>query len=515
MRVSLGIDFVGASNCYPDTTHSPSTFDGAVYRIGRTNRQGVDPNFMSEFKSYVARWLRQNLTPLDPLLDYSVKGWLERSNYTMVRRGILEEVDNTWRDFMPDIFRTHISAKSMLSFAKDEPHTSFKYPRVINSRSDIFKVYFAPILTHIEHVLNRLVHFVKNVPVDERPEYLLKHVHQEGAWILGTDFTSFEASFIPELMKSCELQLYEYMTQMLTDTEWIDIVTEVLTGTNVCKFRDFIVSLLAKRMSGEMCTATGNGFTNLMAIKFCCHKAGTKSPKEVVEGDDGIISGFGPKPTKEMFAKLGLDIKLVEYEGVTLGSFCGMVMDPYEKINITDPIEVLLSAGWTTREYRNSRPRKLLRLLKCKGYSYLYQYTGCPIIDSLARYILRVTKEVDYLIPNSANAWQRDKIKMLFQKYQMKLPSKTCGILTRNLMEKQFKVTVHNQILSEVYLDGLDQVQQIDMPWLMVYINEDRIIFYHRYCFHSGYREIDFIGANHRLKRYISATTLFDQYVKN
>lgn len=376
-------------------------------------------------------------------------------------------------------------------------------------------MFFAPILTHIEDELNKLNCFVKKIPVDERPQYLLDHIHQDGAWILGTDFTSYEASLIKALMEVSELQLYEYMTQLLDNSDWIDTVKEVLTGINVCKFKEFIISVIAKRMSGEMCTSCGNGFTNLMAIKFCCYKAKTISPKEIAEGDDGVISGFGPKPTKEMFAKLGLDIKLVEYDGVTLGSFCGMIMDPEEKINITDPIDVVLSSGWTTREYRCSKFRKLKRLLKCKGYSYLYQYTGCPIIDSLAKFILRVTKEVEYLIPNSANAYQREKLAGLFRKYKEKLPMKSPGMATRCLMEKHFQVTVHDQIISEVYLDGLNSIQQMDMPWLFPYINDDRILMYNRYLFDMSFKTIDFIGTNHRLKRYISATTLFDDYTKN
>jgi hypothetical protein len=404
----------------------------------------------------------------------------------------------------------------MLSFVKDEPHTTFKYPRVINSRSDIFKVYFAPILVNIERVLNKLVYFVKNIPVDERPDYLIRHLYRDGAWIFGTDFTSYEASFLKDLMEASELQLYDYMTSYLEQhDEWFSTVSHVLTGVNVCKFKEFVISVIAKRMTGEMSTSCGNGFTNLMAIKFCCMKAGTLDNKEVVDGDDGIITGFGPKPSKEMFAKLGLDIKIVEYPGVTLGSFCGMLMDPVERVNITDPIEVLLSAGWTTREYRNSKERKLRRLLKCKGYSYLYQYTGCPIIDKLSRYILKITKDVEYLIPNSANAWQRDKLKMLFQKYQLSLPEKHTGIATRFLMEKQFKVTVHDQIITEIYLDGLKIVQPLYMPWLFPYINEERFIMFDRYCYLSTIVRIDFIGVNHRLKRYKSATDLFDEYSKN
>lgn len=351
--------------------------------------------------------------------------------------------------------------------------------------------------------------------MDERPQHLLDHIYQEGAWYFGTDFTCYEASFTPEMMLASELELYDYMTSELPiHQEWMDVVTKVLTSTNICKFKTFVARLMARRMSGEMCTSLGNGFTNITTVKFCAHKVGTRSLKGRVDGDDGLFSGYGNKPTPELFAKLGLLIKIAPYEGPTLGSFCGMVMDPLERINITDPMEVLLSAGWTTREYENAKPRKLRSLLKCKGYSYLYQYPGCPIIDALARYILRVTKEVEYRIPKSYNGWQRDKITQLFLKYKDKLPTKKPGLSTRMLMEKHFKVTIHDQIISEQYLDSLQEIQPLDMPWLYEYTTLDQRQMYQRYTFNMIETPADYIGINYRLKSPIQALQSYDIQTK-
>lgn len=351
--------------------------------------------------------------------------------------------------------------------------------------------------------------------MDERPRVLLEDVDQDGAWVVGTDFTSFEASFTKPLMMACEIELYAYMVQLLSDKDFIKVIKKVLPGVNMCHFRRFSLRLIAKRMSGEMVTSLGNSFTNLMAFLFVAYKMKCQSVKGKVDGDDGLFSGFGPKPTPEYFNKLGLDIKIVDYPGVTLGSFCGMVMDPEDLINITDPIEVLINAGWTTREYRNAKTSKLMGLLKCKGYSYLYQYTGCPIIDSLARYILRVTKEFEFRIPASANAWQKNKLTMLFDKYKMKLPYKITTDKTRYLMEKNFKVTYEDQVRTEKYLDSLNCVQPLKMPWLLQYCHKDNFQMWDKYIFDSTCGTIDFIGDSYRLKSYCSALSLFDIKQKN
>lgn len=371
-------------------------------------------------------------------------------------------------------------------------------------------MYFGPLVCLIEKEVSKLDWFVKNVPVDERPQHLLDTVYQDGAWYFGTDFTSFEASFTPEMMMVAELELFRYMTQNLPDQLWAYVVEHVLTSTNICVFKTFLARLLARRMSGEMDTSLGNGFSNIMAVKFVSEEAGTQSLKGKVDGDDGLFSGFGDQPTAEQFSELGLLIKIAPYAGPTLGSFCGMVMDPHERINIADPIEILLCAGWTTREYENSRPRKLKSLLKCKGYSYLYQYTGCPIVDELARYILRVTKEVEYRIPVSYNGWQREKIAVLFNKYKGKLPYRQTGLMTRMLMETHFKVSVEDQIRTEDYLKSLDSIQPLLMPWLYPYLTIDQKHNWDYYVHEKRYCPMDYIGTNYRIKSPVQALQSYE-----
>jgi hypothetical protein len=375
-------------------------------------------------------------------------------------------------------------------------------------------VFFGPIVCLIEKEISKLEYFVKNIPVDERPQHLLDEIFQDGAKYFGTDFTTYEASFTPQLMLACEIELYEYMTSLLPDQRWIEIVKQVLTSDNICVFKHFILRLMARRMSGEMCTSLGNGFTNIMAVKFCCHKAKTIKLKGRVDGDDGIFSCFGDLPTPQQFSRLGLNIKIVPYEGPTLGSFCGMVMDPDERINIADPIEILLSSGWTTREYENARERKLRQLLKCKGYSYLYQYTGCPIVDALARYILRVTKEEEYRIPISYNGWQRWKLAQLFAKYKNTLPYRRTGMNTRLLMEKHFKVTVEDQKLTERYLNLKHDISPLEMPWLMKYTNKDQQLSWDRYAISKIHLPCEYFGTNHRLKSPVQALQSYEQQTK-
>jgi hypothetical protein len=52
------------------------------------------------------------------------------------------------------------------SFVKDEHYEGWKYPRLINSRSDQFKVFIGPTIKAMEHlVYSHLPEFIKHVPV--------------------------------------------------------------------------------------------------------------------------------------------------------------------------------------------------------------------------------------------------------------------------------------------------------------------------------------------------------------
>jgi hypothetical protein len=338
---------------------------------------------------------------------------------------------------------------------KDETYPEYKHARAINSRSDEFKCAVGPIFRLIEKQVFKHRAFIKRVPVSDRPRTILESLYRVGAVYVATDYTAFESLFVKLIMESCEFELYDYMTQYLSDGEnFMRLLHVVLGGENICDFKTFTTYLEATRMSGEMCTSLGNGFSNLMFMLFMAEEKGCTCVEGKVEGDDGLFAMLGPPPTTEDFARLGLIIKLEVHHDLETASFCGLVFDREDCVNVTDPREVLATFGWTANKYLKARSSKKFALLRCKALSLAHQYPGCPIIVALARCALRVTRSVDVrnLVYNWRNTYEREQLIAAFESNVVFVePPKR----TRHLVEKLYRIPIEHQFAIEAYLDSV------------------------------------------------------------
>lgn len=409
--------------------------------------------------------MRKNLKPVSRDSDVSFEHWLSLTTYPESRKGELRRV---WNDIskIDDPEKRYNAVKS---FMKDEHYPDFKHARAINSRHDAFKCYSGPYFKQIEEAVYQIYHFIKHVPVADRPSVISDRLHRVGAKYVATDYTAFESLFTRELMESVEFELYEYMLSEVDDGDRVvAILREFLLGENVCTFKRFDVRVPATRMSGEMCTSLGNGFSNLMFMLFLCDKIGAKCDG-FVEGDDGIFSVFGPLPTSSMFSELGLVIKLEVHEDLSSAGFCGIIFDPVDRINITDPREVLATFGWASAKYCRSSRNMRLTLLRAKALSYAHQYPGCPIISALAQYGLRMSRSYNLqaYVKNNRNIseWERQQL-LEALKYKANSLEKECGMATRLLVEKKYGISISEQLAIEGYLNSLNVLQPLDLTML-------------------------------------------------
>jgi len=452
----------------------------------------IDPKTLQEFRQFVKDWLRQNLTPLDPESDVSVEAWLETTLYPARRRAELLE---KWKA-VDDITSDPKKYYTCKSFVKDEFYTEWKHARAINSRSDEFKCAVGPIFRLIEKAVFNHPSFIKKVPVGERPQYIQEMLETVGALYLATDYTSFEGLFVTELMSACEVELYTYMTSKLPSSKWfLFLVNEVLMGENLCEFKTLLVKILATRMSGEMCTSLGNGFSNLMFMLFTCKKKGCKDVRGVVEGDDGLFTVRGTPPTVDDFARLGLIIKLDIHKSLSTASFCGIVFDPDDKVNLTDPRKVLATFGWSSRTYVASRPSVKLALLRSKALSLVYQYPGCPIVMALGRAGLRATaaasktrafKRATSSMFQTMNSWEREWYLECAQGYAQALEGAEVGDNSRFLVEDLYGIPYDHQIRIEEYLNSIEEVQRLDCPYIDMHMSPIWKKFYEEYAFFAS-----------------------------
>jgi hypothetical protein len=462
VATNLGPILFGAAMPHPDPQDPLTMVAGAIKRFA-TAPPPPNVHMVGRLRQFVNKWLKKNLTPLDPSTDLSIEAWLTKTNYPAWRKQELREkwdkVGSAWEK------RWH----GVKSFMKDETYETYKHARGINSRTDEFKVAVGPMFKAIEEELFKHRSFIKHVPVAKRAKYITEMLYREGGFYMQTDYTSFEALLVPLLMEATEFQLYEYMTAKIPGgPEFMRLIREVLGGLNWCEYRDFFVVLRGTRMSGEMCTSSGNGFDNLMFELFVLEEVrGCSDVAAVVEGDDGLGAANGTPPTSDDFLQLGLNVKLVIYYNLAEAGFCGMVFDPMDQLVVTDPREVLASFGWSSGRYARSNAKTLRVLLRCKALSLAHQYPGCPVICELAQYGLRVTRDVKnihmYRVLNSRKAmsgWERDQL-LNALKDESKIQFIRPPINTRLLVEKLYNLPIEYQLLIESQLRIKDDLGPI------------------------------------------------------
>lgn len=488
VSATIGCHFVGAALPHADPEDPATVMAGALKRFCYEPPTPVAERFDRLLK-FVKSHILPKFTPLSPFSDLSVDTWLkENNNYTQTRKDELKRKYEAVR-YEFDPFYTFVK-----SFVKDEDYPAYKHARCINSRSDEFKCFTGPIFHTIEKELFKRPEFIKYVPVPKRPDYLMERLYRVGAKYAETDYTSCEAHF-DQLRLKIEFLFYEHMTQFLpTRSNFLRHLHEAIAGKNKCIFKWFVLWVKACRMSGEMNTSLGNGFVNWVLSEFLNFEARGSGYRGVFEGDDGAVVAT-PLPSSAEYKELGFTVKMEPKTDISHMSFCGMVFDPEDKINITNPIDELLSFGWTPTRYVLSNTKTKLALLRAKSISMLFQYSGCPVLHALAVYGLRVTKRicVDRIV-KYMNAYEKNMILEALKTYKetkfRDLISRKIGTNTRLLMEQVHGITIEHQIKIEAYLNSLNEVQPLDIPEVHVYLKPDHTHYYHSYVI--DYRPVSF-----------------------
>lgn len=458
--VSNGSHVAGVCPPKPDLRDTKSSAEGSIKRLLREVPR-LDRSLLRQLKKYVKRFCRKHLVPLAPDCDTSVEAWLKTTTYTEAQKAELR-LEFQYLELNGGVLTT--KDKRCKSFVKDEFYIAYKHFRQINARPNRYKVKVGPIFKLIEKAVFAHPAFIKKVPINERPQYILDMLERLGATYVATDYTSFEALFSPELMDAVEFQIYEYMTQYLPEgKEFMKIVRATQGGRNICLFKEYKTEVSGRRMSGEMCTSLGNGITNLLVMLFLCERLGSKCIG-VVEGDDGLNSVVGAVPTEEDFARLGMIIKLEKHTRIETASFCGMVFDAEEKCNVTDVRKAMATFGWTPERYVNASNKTLTHLLRAKAFSLVHQYAGCPVLQALGHSVLRrtahlgkVTRSI-HIAARNMNAYEKEKL-LAFGNV---IPDPVVvGPKTRSLVEELYGVTIPQQLQLEAYFEQVEIIEPI------------------------------------------------------
>jgi hypothetical protein len=451
LSVSLPLSFTGATPPRPCPGHPPSLVGGIAKRFGYLP-PSVSRPAKRRLRRFVDVWCKRNLIPLTPSDIPTFEDWLDKTPYPAGRK---EELRQKWKaveaefDTLPpsDIAGRLAVVKG---FIKDETYPEYKYPRLINSRIDEAKCLFGPTIDAISHHLMSTPWFIKYTPVPERPKVLRDVLYQSGGDYIFTDYTAFEAHFTPEVMEICQFRLYKYMLSKSQNGDRMRMIYELtVAGTNCLMFKHLSAKIDGVRMSGEMDTSLSNGFCNLMIFLFLCDLNGAQQVVGFVEGDDGIfrVSPASAAPTKQQFADCGFTIKIGTTTELSTASFCGQVYDMDDLKVVTDPVEVISRLGYTNKKYVNASERTRLQLLRAKGFSLVYQYAGCPILQTLGWRILELTSHIhiEKRIFDAMDQWEKQKLNDAMNSVK-NLVEQQIGDNTRALVEQLYNVPVSVQL---------------------------------------------------------------------
>jgi len=400
----------------------------------------VKSEVLDDLKNFVYNYVKTHYEPIIVRPDF--EEWLDGTDNPQHRKDELRRAHEENQGQLPP----EHACQRVKNFIKLEDYPFYKHARWINSRSDRFKVFCGPFFKKIEEVVYAAegdVKFIKHIPVADRPKVL--ESIPKGMSYYGTDFTSFEKHFTKEIMQAIEFVLYDYMLPCMTKLEK-ECLFNTLSGYNRLKSRlGFKAVVKARRMSGEMCTSLGNGFTNMMLALYLAHiKNG--HIYGYVEGDDGIFATDFPLLAED-YKKLGFEIKIISHERISDASFCGMIFADAGEI-IRCPVAFLSKFGWTSTDLGAGENVKL-GLLRAKALSACYETPQCPIVGVVARYALSKTEGVAarFVYDGYHKPIPRDSLNL--QPFQPKEE-------TRVLFSRIFHVSVDTQLLIESMINKGD-----------------------------------------------------------
>lgn len=367
----------GLAPCCRDSNDPLTQIDGLGRRLGRKLPE-LKPALVAEFSNFVEKWISVNLEPLSLNELLTFDEWIEAAPYPLHRKEELRRVHSDLHGKLP----SRKVARKVKAFIKGESmpisQSLFKSARWICSRCDAAKVAMGPAFSSIERKVYQSKYFIKHVPVSDR-HIRVADLRASGTQYIITDYTGFEASFSPEIMKACEVKMYSYMLKNYPDIR--RFIATTIPGMNEISTRAGVhVHIKGRRMSGDMCTSLGNGFTNLMLMLFACEKYGSKVDG-LVEGDDGVFAICGRVPPVSFFKDLGFELKLEKVADPSHAGFCGVVAA--DSGNIKDPVKFLQTFGWTMSGI-DGGVKAMTELLKAKAMSAQYELPQCPIIRAVA-----------------------------------------------------------------------------------------------------------------------------------
>lgn len=411
---------------------APNIYDTNMRTAGAVKRIGgqlpyVQPSTYSKLKKFVEEIAIPFLFPENDFKLMTFDEYIADKDYTLDKKACWKRYH---QEHMETLGRCEPREHDVQTHTKLEFYSEPKCYRGIYARSDRFKASYGPLIASIERVVYKLKYFIKKIPVVSRPKFINDLF--EGMSVWSNDHTAFESSNNPDMMDSVLRPIYLHISRL---PDLVYDYMNALTARQRIKCKDFLLRVNGRRMSGEMDTSLGNALVNLICIMYVLYSKGMslEEMKIIIEGDDSLFCTGDKDVTADDFKALGFSPKLESFDDPSDASFCGLIYDPRDLVNITDPIKVLLKLGWGDGKYIDASDRTKAELYRSKLLCGMVQYYQCPVIypylyhefhrigpgktRSLGMWydeILKQVKTIDVYQPPRVSMYSRLKMEKMF-----------------------------------------------------------------------------------------------------
>lgn len=452
MSVPLGPVVPGAVCCHADNSDPQTVLDGAIHRQG-CEKKKVSRHVLREFKHFVFRKMRSLFRPLGKEGILGFEEFLASTSYTEREKAELREARATSDKYAPG----HVPRKYFASkcFAKDEFYDEFKQSRGICGRSLLVRARYGPLISSVEKEAYACRFFVKHMSPRERALMIKERLCRAGR-ILENDYSTFEASFSPELIDACEVQFLRYMLCHAVDPALLDeMVGDMLGLPNIMRYKWFTLVMRGVRKSGDSHTSLANGLTNLMIFLFVADRSGLAEGDYdiLVEGDDSIawLAYASRFEFSNIARQLGFEVKQTWARMANEGSFCQLKFHE-SGVVVRSPWKVIAKLGWSKANHVSFNQRHLTDLFKAKVLSLGNECGECPILWAVVR------GQLDRLRAHRVDAKFVRQHLPLYERAVLDLTDPVVrepSLAVRVFFEEMYRIPVSEQIiLEEFFLSG-------------------------------------------------------------
>jgi len=408
---------------------------------------------IQEFREFSQIFIRENFVKLREEDVLSFQEWLDGSKYNSRQKAEFTRLRNTINRRLGK--HKGLFAHESSSFIKFEGYMKpDKFPRAINSPTDLVKTLLGPIIKSIEKSTFKHSWFVKGSNPRDWP-LMLEELFGASP-VMETDFSSFEAhhrGIFAEIVRYWMM----HMLHDLRGISWLKrLLCRMVSGVNHTRFSTVECEVDQRLMSGVAWTSASNGVLNLLIMSYLSMKtlhpeytplqlalAAATEFRGRVEGDDGICLDVGV--SQELIDSLGLKLKFDCVRHFAQASFCGIVADPLSLTVVTDPLKVIANFFVLEAKAKTYKTGNQMALLRAKALSYAVSYTDCPIIGELAHKVLELTRSITVQQRHSESSWKSDLLtQAMKEKVWLRKPHVPDS--SRVVVQDRFGIPISRQI---------------------------------------------------------------------